>query len=50
MEEKQKQFVNKSFKTDEDLLPLKKEIDELNASWASQAREWKSDDIVHMSN
>lgn len=27
-----------------------KEIDELNANWASQAREWKSDDIVHMSN
>ncbi len=27
-----------------------KEIDELNSSWASQARLWKSDDLVHMSN
>ena len=27
-----------------------KEIDELNASWASEARLWKSDDIVHMSH
>lgn len=27
-----------------------KEIDELNSSWASEARLWKSDDLVHMSN
>jgi hypothetical protein len=27
-----------------------KEIDELNSSWATQARAWKSDDLVHMSN
>ena len=33
MEEKQKQLVNKSFKTDEDLLPLKKEIDELKKAY-----------------
>lgn len=33
VEEKQKQLVNKSFKTDEDLLPLKKEIDELKKAY-----------------